>query len=224
MAMTRVNDANSRLDQEDPQMVALRNVVRHVYNSHGFDNILLVARNCPVGSAAKKTGLNTSIERQLQFLRNVVPKDLMESHPEKIIQWKAVGLSCYSESFVDKLSEQLAIHGEKTLVLCVRPDHMARHPTQYSRLRKCFSKGGHGAMSFHWDHETNIDVSEALQLDQAQNMDPSVAAWKTALESQRRAPEVRMSWPMTQPILWILGDTVKYVPLPLSHTCDCASC
>jgi hypothetical protein len=200
-AATRFNDVISRQTGIPPQLLAAHNALLHLVKSHQFDKILLVARSCAVDAQTENYCLNSSITRQLTFLRNLVPQALKN----RIVEWKAVGVSAHKNDFVDQLAGQLQKHGPRTAVWCVRVDHMTRSAVQCSRLVNLFAEGGHGAVSFHWDHKTHLEVAEAFQLDRHQSEDQSITAWEAALESQFRAPRAPLNWSVIQPILWILG-------------------
>ncbi|KJX92293.1 hypothetical protein TI39_contig5876g00004 [Zymoseptoria brevis] len=205
-AATRLNYDVARRGGPSQQLLALHRALHYLIKSHGFKKVLLVARSCSSDSQPENYVLSTSIARQLQFLQNMMPEALREGDLTAIVEWKALGVSASKDDFVDQLAEQLKIHGDNVLVLTMRLDHMTRCSEQHSRLTQLLLEGGHGAGSFLWDHETHLDVAEAFKLDHRQCGDPSIIAWAQALQSQKRAPMVRLSWPMIQLILWVLGD------------------
>ncbi|SMY27121.1 unnamed protein product [Zymoseptoria tritici ST99CH_1A5] len=203
---TRLNNVMSRSTEELPQISALHAVLLHYIISHGFTNILLVARNCPTNLKVEKCSGNGSQNRQLQFLRNMLPPSWREAHPDSIFEWKAMGASAFTGALVSGLQKHLSRIGGKVLILTVRPDQMLKSVVQHSRLHDILSQGRHHAMSFIWDHKTFLEVSDALQLDLEQGKDPTVAAWADILVSQIRAAVDSQMLPILQPVDWISGS------------------
>ncbi|SMR59935.1 unnamed protein product [Zymoseptoria tritici ST99CH_3D1] len=218
---TRVNDAISRSTETLPQIAALHDVFDWFMACHGFTNILLVARNLPNNSNVEKISGNGSQNRQLQFLRNMLPPAWREANPDAIFEWKAFR-SAYTDDFVNGLGEQLTKIGGKTLILMVRPDQVVKSMTQLSRLEGLLCEGDNGAMSFQWDYKTCLEVGEALQLDQEQSKHPSVQTWATAWKDSNRAVPGRGSWPTVQLHLWCFKG--KTSETAIRHVKDADEC
>jgi hypothetical protein len=200
-----MGDINWRSNEASKQLTLLHDAILHLMKMHGFTTLLLVARNCPANFHADPRSANASTNLQLETLQILIPEKLKEANPEAIIEWKATGLSASKDEFVDGLAEQLANIEGKALVLTVRPDQMTKSDIQHSRLVELLSKGGHGAMSFQWDHKTLLDVAEAFQLHKNMCQHSTMRGMRIFLKSQLRAPMLPQNLPIWQPVLWILG-------------------
>lgn len=71
----------------------------------------------------------------------------------------------------------------------------------------------HIFMSMLWDHHTIVDSHKALQVPAE---GPKVRAWQALSTAQRRAPDVNMSLPLLEPIIWI-NESVQRKPCIAEH-------
>jgi hypothetical protein len=188
------------------QVKALQEAISHMIKTHGFKRVLVFVRTSPSPEQTDKEDTNTSIERQLEYLRHMLLACEISVHSER-----AVGVSASKRDAVDSVERRLQELGDNTLVMTTRVDRMTRSVVQFERLQKIVSAGGHGVLSFLWDHETEPqDVCFALRLPERHNTQKAVVNWQAGLAAQKRAPMVRLNRPLHQPILWMFGKDTRH--------------
>lgn len=206
-AATYVNSTlNSMKGSLPEQIEALRRAIRHMIETHDFRRVLIFVRTSPSPKPTDKEGTNTSIERQLEYLGWLI------GHGISVHFAKAVGVSASKDDSIEYLKERLLELGEKTLVLTTRVDRSTRSLRGFERLQEIIAAGGHGIASMLWDFETEpLNVCLALRLPETDRTNKAVTDWETGLMAQKRAPMVRLSRPIHQPILWMFGSDKRYV-------------
>lgn len=200
-AATHVNDTLNRMSGLIPdQLKALHDAISHMIRKLKFSYILIFVRTSPSPKPTDKEGTNCSIERQTQYLLHMFKKNVLW-HVEK-----APGVSASKGDAVDRLQSRLLKLGRNGLVLTTRVDRMTRSVSEFDRLQEIIADGDHGMMSFLWDFETGPqDVCTALRLPGTDCGVEAVVEWEKHLKAQIRAPMVRLSRPLHQPLLWMSG-------------------
>lgn len=200
-AMIRINNFIHRTKSFPDQMLALHSIINFTIEVHGFKRILIIVRVSPTSQAREDDSMNTSLTRQAKFLTNVCSTVAVPVH-----HLEAAHVSAYHNDFVKMLRKELKALGRQTLILSVGVDRMVRSSTQLPKLKKMVQEDHHGVVSFLWDHETDIDVLNALRFDPNQKDAQEVVAWQDALTEQKRAPSVPITLPLIQPILWLAKE------------------
>ncbi|EME77949.1 uncharacterized protein MYCFIDRAFT_79193 [Pseudocercospora fijiensis CIRAD86] len=194
-------DRNDIAGQRPKQALDLANVLNLVKEAHGYRRVLLVSHISPSWADKSEVSVDPSITRQIKALRT-----LTSGMSNRCSSFRCQKESKHKRTFIDQLMRRIkGLHG-RTLVMTVSVDRVCSDMSAYKRLKDALEYGGNGLLSFTWDHETLLDVSEALQLGAPWNGRPEVAAWEESLKSQERAPRVSTNLPMIQPILWIGGN------------------
>lgn len=190
------------------QVTAIQAAIRHMIETHGFLRILIFVRTSPSPKPTDKEGTNTSIDRQLEYIKHMLIGCGVPVHFEM-----AAGVSASKGDAVDSVERRLREFTKHTLVLTTRVDRMTRSVSQFERLQHIVEDGGHGILSFLWDFETGPqDVCLALRLPETDRNGQTVMDWEAGLAAQKRAPMVRLSRPLHQPILWMFGEDKRYTP------------
>lgn len=200
--MVRLNQAADSSDQLLPQLRSLHKVLRLVVRVHSFKRVLICVRISPKSDAIEKDALQSSLVRQQTFLQHCVedcgvPVDVLIANQ----------VSAYSDAFIDMLLDRLAELGSGVLVVSAATDRITRSDDQYARLRAAATDGDHGVLSFLWDSETELPATTALRLPNGQAQTSELLQWQASLDLQRRAPQVPLTIPMVQPIIWIYAST-----------------
>lgn len=78
-------------------------------------------------------------------------------------------------------------------------DRAIRHPDRLVEMQEVWEKNKGLATSVLWGPETEIPASEGLHIDDATN---GLGTYTVPLDEQLRAPQLSMSLPIIQPIVW----------------------
>ena len=172
--------------------------------THRFEKLIIIVRVSPPGSRKSHSAVTSSLLRQDEFVRKLLPAD--PGIPVQLL--KGNGVSAYSADFVTMIEDALkAGNGERTLLVSVATDRVLRSTEQLQRLENSVLQPHHAIMSLLWDCESYIKPTTALHLDTIME-DVDLSQWDNAFHQQIRAPLLHLNLPLVQPIIWACPSLV----------------
>lgn len=145
------------------QMEPLRKFVRELLRMKGIRCVIIIIRDSPPRDSDYRRGRTASGSVALQeaFLRAILPDDI------HIMSIRLPATSGYTEpEVVDRVREALATAPGRAMLVSTTLDRMLRRRKFYDELRAILADGGHMAMSFLWDTDTQPLLRDAVLVGQ----------------------------------------------------------
>lgn len=146
--MTRVLNCHNR---NEPSMAALRSVFQSVLDDHDVKNIILYARFSPVPGQGGQDGKTIpSIERQIAFLRLLIPDNITPTCVRDIYTFASTG------HFILAIREAVQATTGKTLVVSTSFESVIRKAEFLHGLTEVLSPD-HMVMTCVWDTGASLN-------------------------------------------------------------------